>query len=296
MNSQPTLISIVIPTLNEGDDVLATVDCILRHSKEHMLQLIVVDDGSTDHSVKMLETLADDGKIELLKTKQLGVARARNEGARLVRGDIVGFIDAHCYVPRYWLDPIFHAFDSDNSISALSPVIGATSDNRARGYGGSWLNEDLTWRWLPGSGHIDDVPFLCGCCTFIRTKVFIALGGFDEGFTRWGYEDTEMSIRLWLHGYRVVVIPNSIVFHKFRQQFPYAVDQVAILFNKLRMIHIHFDGERLRRLLQHNLRHYGAEEGMLLLVDSDSATRREQLKKSNTLSIDSFCDRFKLLC
>ncbi len=198
-------VSIIIPTHNEGHDVLDTVDCILRNSGTSMLQLIVVDDGSTDHSADALKRLAIAGKIELFVGNKLGAIGARNKGAEMAKGEIVAFIDAHCYTPANWLAPLLKVFVEQPHISALSPVISCTKNLQAKGYGATWIDDELAMHWLGPTTQITDVPFIGGAATFVRKAIFDKLHGFDEGIVQWGYEDIELSIRLWLFGYPIVV-------------------------------------------------------------------------------------------
>lgn len=287
-------VSIVVPTHNEGDDVLATVDCILRNSAANV-QLIVVDDGSTDHSAARLQSLAQQGRIELARGDKLGAIGARNLGATMARADIIGFVDAHCYTPKGWLEPLLETFDRNRDIAALSPVISCTKNLHAKGYGATWVDDELAMHWLPFAERVSDVPFIGGAGTFVRKNVFDALSGFDAGIVQWGYEDVELSIRLWLFGHRVAVVPESIIYHKFRTHFRYDLAFSDVLYNKLRLIFLHFDGHRLRRLLRHHLQYPSAELALARLYHDGSEARRDSLFAARLQSMDSFCDRFQLV-
>ncbi len=290
-------VSLIIPTHNEGCDVVATVDCILRNSGEKKVQLIVVDDGSTDESVDKLKHFSKQGKIELLRGDNLGAIGARNYGASIATSPIIGFIDAHCYTPKGWLDPLLKTFKSDLSVTALSPAISCTKNLNATGYGATWKDDELAMSWLAKKqdGHYD-VPFIGGAGTFLRKSVFDKLDGFDEGIIQWGYEDIELSIRLWLFGYRVVVVPESIIYHKFRNKFRYNINNTDGLYNKLRLIFLHFDGARLRRLLRYHLQYHGADIALKRLYQDGSENLRGFLFRNRLQSMDKFCDRFGLIC
>jgi len=288
-------VSIVIPTHNEGDDVLDTVDCILRNSGGYLNELIVVDDGSTDHSAEALKVLADAKKIRLLQGKQLGAIHSRNMGAQAANSKIVGFIDAHCYTPQDWLKPIVKEFAENPQYAALSPAIACTKNMHAVGYGATWIDDELAMHWLGQVDKVSDVPFIGGAATFVRKSVFDQINGFDKGIVQWGYEDIELSIRLWLLGYSVKVVPQSVIYHKFRKKFRYDINFTDVLYNKLRLVFLHFDGERLRRLWRHHLQYTGAEIAMQRLHHDGSEGLRDSLKGTRVMSMDNFCDRFGLL-
>jgi len=288
-------LSVIIPSHNEGKDVIATVDCLLRNTTAN-LQLIVVDDSSTDESVPVLKQWAAQGNIELIRGHQLGAINARNRGAAIAKADIIGFIDGHCFAPKGWDTPLLEAFERSPDTAAASPAIGAMDQHMIKGYGATWEDDDLAMRWLPRVDEIAEVPFIGGAATFVRKPIFNALHGFDQGIIQWGYEDVEFSIRLWLFGYRVVVVPNSTIFHKFRTHFRYDLDFVQVHYNKLRLIFLHFDGERLRRLLHFHLQFPGAEKSLAMVYSERNTARREQLFATRRQSMDAFCDRFGLLC
>lgn len=294
MKSSKPWVSLVIPTHNEGDDVLATVDCIRRNSPTQV-QLIVVDDGSTDHSAEALRTLHQQGQIQLIRGENLGAIGARNLGAQSATADIVGFIDAHCYTPKRWLEPLLETFERYPDIHALSPVIACTKNLQSKGYGATWVDDELAMHWLPYTDRITDVPFIGGAATFVRKPVFDALQGFDQGIVQWGYEDIELSIRLWLSGHRVAVVPDSVIYHLFRTHFRYDLPFADVLYNKLRLIFLHFEGDRLRRLLRHHLQYPTAEQGLARLYRDGSETRRDQLLQQRVQTMDAFCDRFQLV-
>ena len=295
MIQQPQ-VSIVIPTHNEGLDVLATVDCIRRNAGEISQQLIVVDDRSDDVSATELKKLSEQGVIELIYPSQSGAVAARNAGAKCAKADVIGFIDAHCYTPQNWLEPLLMELDRRPEVGALSPVISSTNCLQARGYGATWIDDDLVMSWLPKTDTTADVPFIGGAATFVRRSVFEHVSGFDNGIIEWGCEDVELSIRLWLFGYNIVVVPESTIYHKFRSQYRYSINSTDLLYNKLRMIFLHFDGERLRRLLRHQLQYPFAEIALQRLYNDGSEERRDYLRNNSKISMDAFCDRFQLVC
>ncbi len=289
-------VSLIIPTFNEGVDVIATIDCLLRHSGGIKQQLIVVDDGSNDMSVAQLNQLARIGKIELVRGQNLGATGARNRGAEIAQADIIGFIDAHCYTPNGWLLPLIETFNAQQDVAALSPVISCTKNLQAKGYGATWKDDELALSWLSEVKHISEVPFIGGAATFVRKSIFNKLSGFDRGIIRWGYEDIEFCIRLWLFGHKIVVVPESIIYHKFRKNFRYDINYRDSIYNKIRLIYLHFDGARLQRLLHHHLRYAGAKESFERLNYDGTALLRKKLKLNRVNSMDAFCDRFKLVC
>ncbi|MBB5788436.1 glycosyltransferase [Jiangella mangrovi] len=93
LREEPPLVTVVIPTKDRREGVLAAIDSVLAQSYRTW-QLIVVDDGSTDGTAEAVEAL-DDERIELIRREQAGgVSAARNAGLAQARGDYVAYLDS----------------------------------------------------------------------------------------------------------------------------------------------------------------------------------------------------------
>ncbi len=87
------LISVVVPVFNNEKYVNRCIDSILNQTYEN-LEVILVDDGSTDGSIKICEDWKQkDKRIKIITQKNLGAAAARNNGAKQATGDFVSFVD-----------------------------------------------------------------------------------------------------------------------------------------------------------------------------------------------------------
>ena len=89
-------ISIIIPAYNAEKYINECIDSILKNSKESLNQteIIVINDGSTDRTLKKLEKYKENNIIHVYTTKNQGVSAARNYGIKLAKGDWITFIDA----------------------------------------------------------------------------------------------------------------------------------------------------------------------------------------------------------
>jgi len=218
-------VSTVIVTHNEGDMLRRTVDSFLQ-APDPPDEIVVVDDCSTDGSTSFLREGYEG--VELLPTpSQQGIARARNFGGRHAKGDVLVFSDAHVGVDGGWLGPIVEALAAP-AVGEVAPSVGYLDGRPGIGHGLTWDSASLKMAWLhDGTESTHDVPFLCGCFVAMRRDTFEKTGGFDDGMYRWGYEDSELSLRLWLSGWRVQTVPSSFIRHHFRDNFTYEVDSRA---------------------------------------------------------------------
>ena len=92
MNRIPS-ISVVIPLYNKAEFVAEAIESIRRQSLSP-LEILVIDDGSTDKSVDAVERMMTGGDIRLIRQKNAGVAAARNRGVDEACGDFIAFLDA----------------------------------------------------------------------------------------------------------------------------------------------------------------------------------------------------------
>jgi GT2 family glycosyltransferase len=287
-------VSIVILDHNEGDRLRSTVDAMLATIPAGT-EIVVVDDGSTDGSADGL-----DDRIQVLHpAERLGVARGRNYGAAHCAGRIIVFSDGHVRTEPGWLEPLVRELDqecwSTDPVGAVAPAVGHLDGRPGIGHGYTWQDLSLGMKWLQSpDGEPLEVPFLCGCFVGMRREVFDAIGGFDEGMYRWGSEDSELCLRLWLAGYRCLAVPDSLVFHLFRDRFPYDVDDAGIVFNVLRLAALHFTDEGLARFCRTQAHRPGYVEAWPQLLDSDTWKRRERFDAARVRDAQWFSTRFAL--
>jgi glycosyltransferase involved in cell wall biosynthesis len=232
------LFSIVIPTLNEGNMLGMTVENILDVTDYPHIEVLIIDDGSTDGSCDVYQQ--SNRPVRVITGNNLGIPRARNLGAENAQGEYVVFIDAHCTVSSNWIDRFIDALGAPD-VAIVGPTFTQLSEPEPRGCGNLWINDRLESAWLEPLDikYPYEVPITPGGCQAFRKKTFQALGGFDTGFTRWGYQDEEICLRAWLQGYRVLVDPQVVVAHYFRTKAGYKVADQDVLHNFLRLAHLH---------------------------------------------------------
>jgi GT2 family glycosyltransferase len=239
--------SVVIPSCNEGQLLAMTVASVLADSAYPNLEVVVVDDGSTDASTAPLVT---DDRVRLLRGERLGLSRARNWGAEEATGDVLVFLDAHCRVSVGWLNELVGALAAPD-VALVGPAFCSLESDDRRGCGMTWVNDQLDTAWfeLTEPKEPFEVPLLPGGCQAFRAETFAQLGRYDEGMTRWGFEDIEISVRAWLLGYRILGVPGALVAHHFREQRVFEVTQEGVLYNYLRLLYLHFSPRRIAHLL-----------------------------------------------
>ena len=286
-------VSVVIPALSEGQNLIDTVNAVRGNSGNLDPEVIVVDDGSTDGAPQRLAAQrVDDKRVRVINGPRAGIARARNAGAEMVEGEAIVFLDGHCFVPDGWLAPLVAPL-TNPATGLCGPAFTSIRDTRMVACGVTWEDDGLGNVWLP-AGPRGPVPFHIGACQAVRADAFRAIGGFDEGMTRWGSEDIEICLRMWLMGFEVHAAPQSLVYHLFRTSRPYDVEIWLILYNHLRMALLHFDEARLERIVKRIMRVEGAEKALAKALTDGVWAEREELRQSRQHDLDWFFDRFEI--
>jgi GT2 family glycosyltransferase len=294
VNSSSRELSILIPALNEGPNLRRTVERV-RETLPACTEIIVVDDGSDDGCADFLRGATELATL-IEPGERLGAIGARNLAAAHAAGRTLVFLDAHVETKASWIDPLLHVLD-DPAVGAVSPAIAVLGREEARGYGLCWTSAELSCTWLPPPPAPPfDVPLLPGACIVIRRAVFLSAGGFDRGLIRWGFEDAELSIRLWRLGYELRVVPDVAVAHLFRERHPYIVDWLWIVHNILRVAHVHFSAQRLARVIA-AVGHYSCYAAASELVaQRDAAYNREFMRQYARRDDDAYFQRFGEIC
>lgn len=286
-------ISVVVLTLNEGEMLRKTVQALDATLPEGA-EILVVDDGSTDGSPDFLNHASPENECRkrLFRTDHLGVARGRNFGGRRAQGEIIVFSDAHVEPPPGWWEPLLEVL-KDPAVGAAGPGITDFADPDRRGFGMRFLDASLDAEWLcPEYDDVIPVPLLPGGFWAIRRDVFETTGGFDEGMLRWGSEDFEFSLRLWMLGYELRVAPEVEVAHLFRDAGNYVVESRWARHNQLRTAYLHFSDERFERV-RHSLAELDDfEAGYQLFLQSSAPERRAELRAARVRDDDWYFQKF----
>ena len=114
------LVSVIVLNLNGESIIQRCLDCLLAQTYPN-LEIIVVDNGSTDGSLAILEGYLTTGKVSVVSsTKNVGCPGGRNLGLRYARGEIIAFIDNDGYAEARWLEELVRTLDQDAQIGAVA--------------------------------------------------------------------------------------------------------------------------------------------------------------------------------
>ena len=277
--------SVVIIFNNEAlSALLRTVWSVLDRTPPEILhEVVLVDDGSnhTDITDLLPEYIQHrlPPKVRMVKNKaQLGLIRARVEGAKAATGDIIVFLDSHCEATKGWLEPMAKRIGEDPTVVQI-PRIDMIDASSISYYGGGGSNTvsvggftwsgHFTWEGLPSHvqssrKHTDPAKTatMAGGLFAIQRKFFWKIGGYDEGMFGWGGENLELSFRVWRCGGSMEIHPCSHVGHIFRPFHPYHIPHDSHGINTARMAEVWMDDFK-RFFYMHRADLKGAEIGDL---------------------------------
>lgn len=268
-----TSVSVVIASRNEGPRLAATVAAIC-HELPQTGQVIVVDDASNDSSADNVHAL--DARVVVTHARhRLGVARARNLGARLAVGEVLIFSDAHVRPSSDWWAPLGKELRRDG-VGAVGPAL-VDGPAGFRGYGLTFTDLATNLAWLDRQGDSAyPIPLVPGFFLAVRRDVFHQVGGFDSAMHGWGMEDNEFSVHLWTRGFECLIVPTVEVIHD-RTVRVYHSDWANGLHNILRLGLVHFSGARLQGMLDHYSTDPLFPAALTAVLDGDLGRRRDHV-------------------
>ena len=121
MSKKLPLISVVVCSLNGADVIPDALKAIKAQKWAGKLEIIVVDDGSTDDTYKIAKSFKD---VKVIKNKKnLGTASSRNIGIRAAKGEIIAFTDDDCRPRTAWIKELYAAYTSDKILGVGGEAI-----------------------------------------------------------------------------------------------------------------------------------------------------------------------------
>ncbi|MBI4948371.1 glycosyltransferase family 2 protein [Candidatus Berkelbacteria bacterium] len=215
-------IAVVVLNWNGEDMVEAAVLSLLKQSYQQF-KIIIVDNGSTDNSRKILEKLKDENfeKIELIFNEQnLGFALGVNVGIKHALDnnfDFVGLFNNDAVAEENWLEKLVESFDKVDNLGGATCLLlhknGKTIDSTGDWYSVWGLpfprSRDQKTELAPQSGLVFGVS---GGASLYSATLFKEIGLFDERFFAY-FEDVDISFRAQLAGYKFYFNKEAIAYH-----------------------------------------------------------------------------------
>ncbi len=213
--SQNTLVSVVIPAFNAEAYIGGAVESVLSQTHQN-LELLVVDDGSTDDTRDTV-TRIEDPRLELLSQTNEGVSRARNEGLSRTKGPFIAFLDADDYWLPEKIATQLEAFGQAPNLMAVGSLMHYVSPTgKTLGIAGKVVMDKDQKRVAEGKL----MPFPISSTLFRRSAVEAA-GGFDPSLQQ--AQDTDLLSRVATMG-KISCLPRVLGAYRIHPQSKSARD------------------------------------------------------------------------
>ncbi|XP_061520785.1 polypeptide N-acetylgalactosaminyltransferase 15-like isoform X2 [Phycodurus eques] len=274
--------------------LLRTLHSVLNATPSSFLaELLLVDDLSThDHLKTTLSEYVShlDGVRLIRSTERLGVAGCRNLAASRASGEVLVFVEPRCQCLDGWLEPLLERLARDRT-RVVSPIVDVIHWQTFEYNVTQWpvwgvFNWNLDFSWEAKPQLLDEdsdlaiepalSPALGGGVLAIDRHFFHNVGAFDPGIQLWGGEQIELSIRVWLCGGSMEVVPCSRVAHLDRDpRLPSRFqEQEQLERNKIRIAETWMDTYRKIFYRRDTLAHF------IRRSETPNITERLQLKKT----------------
>ena len=239
------LVSLIVPNKNNAPVLGRFLDTLRRNTTYRDVELIVVDDGSTDRSVDVLRRRRGTfERFELVETRGGGIVNALNLAAERARGEVIVRLDGDATIEtRGWLERMlaFRALSAKVGVVAAGVVF---DSGRVHSYGMNVVSEagvhsrGTVLLERPGARTLDiavdyppaadadgrdapaEVDGAIGCCMLFERELWERVGGFDSRYNPAGFEDFDFTLMARREGRKVFVLPEVEVVHRISRRNP----------------------------------------------------------------------------
>jgi glycosyltransferase involved in cell wall biosynthesis len=187
-------LSVVIATKDRAGLLAGALASLRAQQDAPEFELIVVDNGSSDATPR----IAREHGAQYAFVAEPNRGKARNAGIAHASGEVIAFVDDDVVTPPHFLAAHWAAHEADVAALAVSgPIVNVP---------------DPSHRPRPTAANASRAFFVT-CNVSVRASALRAVGGFDETFDLYGWEDTELGARLRAHGVRRAFAWEAYLWH-----------------------------------------------------------------------------------
>ena len=173
-------------------------------------EVILIDNNSTDETIDFI-TKNYPSVIVIKLDSNKGFAEPNNIGSKIAKGDYLLFLNNDTVVTPNFISELVNVMESDEKIAICQSLL--LKPDGAIDSSGDFIDKlGVVYNSKTKTDEIRIISSARGASMLIRNSVFKQLDGFDEKFFV-SFEDVDLGWRAWILGYRVMVVPKSIVYH-----------------------------------------------------------------------------------
>ncbi len=213
-------ISIIIISYNNLALTKTCLQSIFKNTHFHNYEIILVDNASDQATRDYLETLEknDDRVNVVFNQKNLGFAKANNQGARFAAGEYFVFLNNDTIVSNGWLSRLHAHLKNIPDAGMVGPVTNAIG-NEAKvpvNYTEPTIeaiNQFATYRAEKYAGQFFQIKNLALYCCMISRLLFEQVGGLDERYHIGMFEDDDLAMKIKLRGLKLYCVEDVFIHH-----------------------------------------------------------------------------------
>jgi len=229
----PLGVSFVVPVHNGARWLDRVLEAIYAQHDGRPMEVLAVEDGSTDRSLAILERHRRQGRLLVVRGQRRGAAAAANLGIAHAHHPVICQVDQDVVVQPGWMSSLLAELEGDPRVAAVQ---GYYATDRRGPLLARVMGYDLELRYAAiNTRHVDHV---CTGNTAYRASALRGAGGFDE---RLGYGyDNDMSYRLCAAGHTLVFQKEARSMHHWRDGlWPYLKQQYGVGYGRLDLVNKH---------------------------------------------------------
>jgi GT2 family glycosyltransferase len=210
-------ISAIIVNWNGKEETLACIASLLKQDSAD-LEIIVSDNGSTDGSIEQIQETYPS-VILIQNDENLGFGTAVNRGFQVATGEGLLFLNNDLVLETDCVSQLIQVLESDVAIGAVVPKILYTQEpDKINSFGVLINYTGIAYPHLLGQNTRQAeqaIETACGGIFLFRKSLYEAIGGFDEDLFLY-HEDHDLSWRIRLAGWKLIVTPNARMHHLYK--------------------------------------------------------------------------------
>lgn len=235
-------LSIVIVNYNTRELLASCIHSLVKHISQVAYEIIIVDNASTDNSIRRVKALAEKYPLKFIRNKDnLGFGRANNKGIAIAKGRYVLLLNSDTVIEKNIFPEMLDWMDENRNIGVLSCTL-LNPDHTNQGTGGSFPTLFRVFNWM---FFIEDLPLIdrlikpfhpvhgnspfykgstggtqveldrdwvTGAFMLIRSKVLSQVGAFDPDYFMYT-EEVDLCFRIKKAGYLIAYNPRWAIVH-----------------------------------------------------------------------------------
>lgn len=259
MNNNDSLVSIIIPVYNTEKYLKNCLESVINQTYKN-LEIICIDDGSTDKSLEVLKQFeAKDNRIKVISQNNQGVSAARNQGLDNANGKYLMFVDSDDWIESSMIEELYTLAEKENADAIITGILYENIAEKQLSY-----RIPTSKRWLSRNNLLNPVAN-----KFHRTEIIKKFNIHFENNIRLG-EDFLFNMDVFSRGNKILIFPKIFyhyVFHgkntvyniEKRKDIFLVLDEISNLFLERNIIRDSYARLEFDRIYINNIKYaFGA--------------------------------------